>query len=422
MSTTASIRRPRHLLVPALSIFLLLTLANAYAAEWHVATNGTASAKGTADAPWELAFALQAQQLVKPGDIVWIHEGTYRFPDRKAGAMGYVVRLTGMTNRPIELRAMPSQRVTIDGGLSLQGPSTFVWLRDLEILVSENLSQSRRIEESGSHPQSYGRPWGGLNIYSGSGCKFINLIIHDNAQGVSWWAGSTDSEMHGCILYDNGWRAPDRGHGHAIYTQNRDGTKIISDCLMTGGYGYSLHAYGSSRADVDNYLVTGNVFYEAGPFLIGSGKPSHHIQVLSNYLYGVSIQLGYDAPYNEDCEVSDNAIINGSLSINKYRQVVKERNFVLAKTDSRPSTNEVIIRPNRYDPNRAHLILFNWEQKPQMKAQLGHFLKPGDSFGLLNPRDVYGKPVAAGIYDGKPIALSMTGEFAVFVLIKQAAR
>ena len=61
--------------------------------------------------------------------------------------------------------------------------------------------------------------------------KFINLVIHHARQGLSYWAEDRDSEVHGCIIYDNGWPAVDRGHGHAIYTQNKDGIKTISDCV-----------------------------------------------------------------------------------------------------------------------------------------------------------------------------------------------
>src|ERR1051326_24629 len=142
------------------------------------------------------------------------------------------MRLAGSAEKPGQGRALPGQRVMVDGVLNVQPPSTQVWLRDLEIAVSENFTGSRRIEEPGSHPESLNRPWGGLNVYCGAGCKFINLIIHDNAQGVSWWTASKDSELHGCIIYDNGWEAPDRGHGHAIYTQNAEGVKTISDCII----------------------------------------------------------------------------------------------------------------------------------------------------------------------------------------------
>src|SRR5207302_7302281 len=100
---------------------------------------------------------------------------------------------------------------------------------------------------------------------------------------------------------------------------------------MTGGHGYTVHAYGSSRADVNNYLFEGNVCYHAGTFLVGGGKPSRNIGVFKNYLHGVSMQVGYAAPHNEDCVVRDNVIADGRLAVTKYRKVVNEGNLVLAK-------------------------------------------------------------------------------------------
>jgi hypothetical protein len=313
---------------------------------------------------------------------------------------------------------LPHQQVTIDGGLNLQPPCTYLWVRDLEILVSENLTGSRRLDEPGSHPGTYNRPWGGLSISSGAGCKLINLIIHDNAQGVSWWSASTDSEIYGCLIYDNGWDAPDRGHGHAIYTQNNEGTKTISDCLMTGGHGYTLHAYGSSRADVNNYLVTGNFCYNAGPFLIGGGKPSRHLQVLTNFLYGVPMQLGYSAPTNEDCEVRGNLVINAGLSINNYARVIQEDNLILPKTAPRPSGVHVILRPSRYDPHRANLAIFNWDKRPSVRIEPTGFLRKGDRFRLLNPRDFFGPPALTGLSEDDAFSVPVTNEFAAFVLVK----
>src|SRR5262249_25038322 len=147
----------------------------------------------------------------------------------------------------------------------------------------------------GSHPKDLKRPWGGLDMHGGRRCKYINLVIHDCCQGVSFWSSARDSELHGYLIYDNGWPATDPGHGHAVYTQNQNGPKVITDCIMTGGHGYTLHAYGSKRAYVDNFRIEGNVAYNAGTFLVGGGRPSHHIRVLDNYLYGVSMKIGYSA-------------------------------------------------------------------------------------------------------------------------------
>src|SRR5207248_2209778 len=84
----------------------------------------------------------------------------------------------------------------------------------------------------------------------------------------------------------------------------------------------------------------------------------------NNYLYGVPMQVGYSAPSNEDCEVRDNVIVNAGLSINKYKKAVNEGNLVLAKGAPRPKGVRTVLRPNKYDPNRANLALFNWEKIP----------------------------------------------------------
>ncbi len=396
----------------------------AVAAEWFVTPDGQGDGQGTKHAPWDIESALGGQQKIAPGDTVWIAAGTYRHPDRKLGSPGYVVRLAGEEGKPIHVRAVPGGRVTIDGGLSVRQPSTRLWIWDLEILVSENFSTSRTLDEPGSHPQSYRRPWGGLHVHCGEGCKFINLLIHDNAQGISWWRGSTDSEVHGCIIYDNGWKAPDRGHGHAVYTQNENGVKTISDCIMTGGYGYTMHAYGSSRAYVDNYLVTGNICYDGGSFLIGGGRPSRNIYAVGNDLYNISMRIGYSAPHNEDCEIRENVIVGGGLQINNYKQVVKEDNLVLGRHDARPQGSDALIRlrVNRYDPHRANVSIFNWAKKPAVDLPPGTFLSRGDKYRLMDPRDFFGKPVVTGTYDGKPIRVPVDGEFAALVLLKSPSQ
>ncbi|MDP6044170.1 MAG: right-handed parallel beta-helix repeat-containing protein [Phycisphaerae bacterium] len=338
-----------------------------------------------------------------------------------------MVKLAGVKGKPVVVRAARGKRVTVDGGLSVRSPSSYLWIRDLEIIVSENLpgGPSRVLNEGGSHPKSYARPWGGLNIYAGKGCKFINLVIHDNAQGISWWKGSVDSEIYGCIIYDNGWKGPDRGHGHAIYTQNADGLKTISDCIMTGGYGQTMHAYGSKRAWVDNYLITGNIAYSGARFLVGGGRPSKGIRVTDNMLHGVSMQIGYNAPHNEDCLVRDNIIVDGGLSIVRYKKAVRSGNTVLPRNAKIPAKTPpiIVVRANKYDPNRANVAIYNWTGNDVSvdSKQLKDFLKPGDAYRLIDPRNFYGKSAQSGTYNGKAMDIAMKNRiFAAMVLLKGA--
>jgi len=49
------------------------------------------------------------------------------------------------------------------------------------------------------------------------------------------------------------------------------------------------------------------------------------------------MQLGYSAPHNENCEVRNNVIVAGGLSINNYRDVVQDGNVVIGAGQSRPT-------------------------------------------------------------------------------------
>jgi hypothetical protein len=400
------------LLSPLVVTLLLTAAAVAPAADWYVAPQGQPKAQGTRTSPWDLESALLGKRGIGPGDTLYLLAGTYRRrPDEK-----FAVKLVGAAGRAIQVRPAPGERAIIDGGLMVQDPSAQLWIRDLEILVSE--PQPVKPVGPGSFPGGFNRPWGGLHIYGGKQCKYLHLVIHDCRQGISAWSGARDDEIHGCLIHDNGWPATDRGHRHAIYTQNKDGTRSITDCIMTGGHGYTIHAYGSRNAYVDNFLIEGNIAYQAGTFLVGGGRPSRHIRVLNNYLFGAPLQVGYAAPYNEDCEVLDNIVVNGTLSINKYKKVLNEGNLVLPKNAARPTQNRVVLRPSKYDPDRAHLVLFHWDKGPDVEADLGTFLKQGDHYRLLNPRDFFGRPILSGVFDGRRLRVAVTGEFAAFVVVR----
>lgn len=128
------------------------------------------------------------------------------------------------------------------------------------------------------------------------------------------------------------------------------------------------------------------------------------------------------APGNEDCEVRGNVVVNGDLTINRFKKVVKENNLVLAEKAARPKGARVVVRRSKYDPNRAHVAVFNWERKGRVALRPGKFLADGDRYRLMSPTDFFGKPVLSGTYKGEPIPAPVRGEVAAFVLLKQVAR
>jgi len=396
-------------------VILLLSMQGVQAVDWYVAPDGKATNTGTRQSPWDIGSALDGRDEIKPGDMIYLLAGVYR---RRPNEL-FDVRLVGSAEQPIHLRPAPGERARIDGGLAVQSPSAHVWIRDLEIFVSEPVPD--KPVSAGSSPADLKRPWGGLHMHGGANCKYINLVIHHCNQGISCWKGEIDPEIYGCLIYGNGWVGEDRGHGHCVYTQNDDGVKTISSCIMTCPYDgcYTMHAYGSERAYVNNYLVTDNICYGKGPFLIGGGRPSHGIRVHRNYLYGVDMRIGYSAPYNEDCEVRDNVIVNGRLEIARYRNPVQEGNLILGKSDARPSGSRAVLLPNKYDPSRAHLASYNWDKRAAVAVGVEGFLRNGETVRLFDPRDPFGKPAATAVCHDGAIQVPIPGEFAVFLVVKQ---
>ena len=450
--------------VLAVACLLASSAGACLAADWHVSPAGKVDGKGTREAPWDLASALGGgQKAIRPGDTIYLLDGNYRL-DRAKNEATVSIRLAGAEGKPITIRpaarisgagaaaAPPGHagpvadaHVVIDGGLQVEEPSACLVIRDLEIMVGE----PRPAEPLDADPTYANikkfRPWGGLNILAGRGCRYVNLVIHDCLQGVGFWQPAVDSELYGCIIYDNGWAGKDRGHGHAVYTQNKDGNKTISNCIFTGGHGWTMHAYGSKNAYVDNYVITDNITYAArNDFLVGGGRASRGIRVTDNFFHGASVRIGYTAKDNEDVEFARNVLCGGRVSFNEYRKVNFAGNTLLAAAldkstvkDFAEANNVVVgaaglmaakpvifLRPNRYDPACAHLAIYypgakRTTEPATVEVDVSAFLKDGRKYRLMDPRDLWGKPVATGEVKGKTIQSPLNGELGVYVLIAE---
>ena len=134
-----------------------------------------------------------------------------------------------------------------------------------------------------------------------------------------------------------------------------------------------------------------------------------------------------------DCVIADNVLLNSSMLVRKYEQARIENNLIVGaglkveqadkaeqkdNTMTAPAAPQVVLLPNRYDANRANLAIFNFATAGTVDVNVGGFLQAGDSFRLMDPEDLYGKPVFAGTCSGETISVPMTGEFAVFIIFK----
>ena len=431
---------PAKLFVVGLALVAALgAYSQTPAADFYVSPDGNSSADGSRARPWDLATALAQPQAVKPGDTIWLLGGTYRggFESRLKGAAGAPITVR-QALAPASLR--PGARATIDCGsddpkkqvlFTVQGEHARFW--GFEVMSS---NPKRRTETTGSHPEEISR--GGVNTF-GSHLAFINMIVHDCSNGFGFWSNGEGGEIYGCIIYNNGWEAPDRGHGHAIYAQNQKGTKRLGDNVIFNQFCYGIHAYGSSKAFINGFHVEGNASFNNGAvvgpeklnpaILVGGGSPSERIEVVGNLTYsmgfgGISLMLGYGAE-NKDAVVRDNYFV-GPASIRKWESLTLTGNTfapaapVLADCPPGdlaagntiikgcPAGTKVFVRPNKYEPGRANVIVYNWDKKPEVEADVSAVLKPGAKFRIVSAQDFFGKPVLEGKYDGKPLRLPMT--------------
>lgn len=414
---------------PTASSTVLPTLAGR---DFYVAPTGSPAGDGSLDNPWDLPTALNQPSAVHPGDKIWLRGGTYRGKFNSS--------LTGTSSAPITVRQYPSERATLDGGntsgaaiLTVQGAYTWYW--GFEIMSSD----PNRVSATDLNDPPDIHRGDGIDMSSGtgSGLKFINLVIHDARQGIGWWKEAIDSEIYGCLIYYNGWESTARGSGHGIYAQNQTGTKKITDNVIFSGFGYGIHAYGSSKAFLDNFLLQGNTLFNSGDLspsgpsavlLVGGGSVAHNPQILGNYLYRQTTGdvSDFDMGYSAGCAsptVTGNYVATTTNFVNCTSGLSLAGNTFYGNItgfspsafpnnsylSSPPTRVQVFVRPNFYEPGRANITVFNWARSAAVSVDLSELLDEGDEFVVRNAEDFFGPPVISGTYSGGSVEIPMEG-------------
>lgn len=215
--------------------------------------SGSPSGDGSISNPWDIQTALNQPASVQPGATIWLRSGVYG-----DGSTIFTSNLNGSSSQAIVVRQYPGERATINGGLVINGSYSWFWGFE----VTNTAIANRNSGTSGENPPANFPS--GFAIY-GSQDKFINLIVHDTAEGFGFWSSGQGGEISGSLIYNNGWQGTDRGHGHGIYTQNQAGTKYIENNILFQGFGEGIQAYGTSTAAyVENFVFDGNTIFNSG--------------------------------------------------------------------------------------------------------------------------------------------------------------
>ena len=399
-------------------------------AEFYAAPSGTPDGDGSYEHPWDLATALAHPPALQPGDTLWLQSGHYTGP--------FTSELVGEPDAPTIMRALPGVRATLDGGSAhestLQINGAYAWYWGFEVMRSD---LDRVTDIGGSSPPDLSRGHSnGVNVF-GHHIRLINLIVHDDGQGFGFWTPAEDSEIYGSLVYNNGWLGPDRGHGHAIYTQNLNGTKRIYDNILFNQFSYGIHAY-TEGGSIQGFDIAGNLWFNNGIIaggedtlkdncLVGGLQPAARVTLRENAGWAHSdtersVRLGYDHEGNQDVTLLDNYFVGETRFAQPWQSVTMNGNtfysLVTGHVDSsaypdniylttRPSGAKVILQPNQYEPGRAHIAIYNWDLAASVAVDVSSVLSPGTVYELRNAQDFWAEPVLAGTYTGDPLMVPM---------------
>jgi len=291
----------------------------------YASPNGRRQGAGTISDPWDLTTALSRTSGLRPGDTLWLRGGTY--------SGSFASWVAGTAAAPITVRQYPAERATLDGRGSgtpvLAGTGGWVTFWGFEVTNSDPSRPAAR----DVRPQ-------GVDVRA-PGTRFINLTVHDNGQGFGFWSEAPDSEIAGCIIYNNGTTSND----HGIYTQNATGSKRIRENVVFNNYGYGIHAYGSSSASLANIEISGNASFHNGSIgaaatnpdiLVGGDSPASGIRVADNMTYtspltNTTARIG-SGTENHDASVTGNTFAGYSTFQNWDSLTVSGNTFLGSTT------------------------------------------------------------------------------------------
>ncbi|HUG81619.1 MAG TPA: hypothetical protein VML01_08145, partial [Bryobacterales bacterium] len=213
----------------------------------------------------------------------------------------------------------------------------------------------------------------------------------------------------------------------------------------------ALQGFGSFDNVFSNFIVEGNVVFNNGigadgfhrNLMFGNANSGHlNNAFLDNYTYYPTSGSGGSNMFASEeggCQgllLSGNVFAHGpkrkAVEINRCLDVVLRGNFFQGETvlresdrlvkitgqafaqrfpeniyETEPSGSLVRVRPNPYEPNRAHIIVYNWEDRCEIDVDLSSLRIPsGARYELRNVQDYFGEPLS-GIYRGRDLSIPM---------------
>jgi len=466
---------------------LMLASVVAHARDLYVSPTGSPAGDGSRANPLDLATALSSTARVQPGDTVWLLGGTYLGPFTKPATPSGTAEAPIIYRAMPGERPIISAAETVSIPFTTYASHVWYWGLEFSIGGTAPTSRGDVLHIFGGdgvrainlvihdNPNRSGiGAWDVGDDHEIYGCLlYRNGIFGDAlAHGIYTQntARHTTKKVIDCLIFNN------FGFGVHCYGQ----APALANYLYEGvvAFGNGLPPGDPNQKSVVNFLVGGlqnadnivvrdcfTYFPSSGNFKRGADfgyTASANVRLdiqRCRFIGGADAiwlrQWLYITFCNNVCYTANGAALNlfttagfdpgqSSVDFNTYYRgpyVPFRRDGTPYDTieawraamgwdqnsqlvGSAPAERWMFLRPNLYEPDRAHLIIYNWPRTPTVVVDLGALwgLRLGERYAILNVEDIWGTPAAQGTYDGTPVTLPMTGayapEFACYLVTK----
>ena len=449
-----------------------VTASSGTHAGWYASPGGSSGGDGSATRPWDLQTALNGGNgRVQPGDTIWLRNGTYsgtfssnlngtaaawivvrQYPGERATLDGGsiqndVLQVNGSYTIywGFELMESGTQRFGTAGtGTGLRGDGVYVnGAHDVKLinLIIHDTGHGTYTEDAAHNIEIYG--WiiynggyedanrsDGHGIYiknDGIGWKIArdNVIFNQFGFGVHSYAETTthlkNLVLDGNVSFNNGtpsdFENPNMQLGGSVVADNDTVTNNMtyySPGVTSSGNGNVRIGYSSTVNGTavfrNNYLVGGTLTLDVGYWT--------NLTAQSNTIIAPTVVLAQHDPgsastqhWSGDMHYHDPAAQAWQFSGSSYTFANWESHSGAADQASAtmPSTPQVFVRPNRYEPGRATIVVYNWPLQSAVSVDLTGIVKTGSQYQVRNVQDIFGTPVTSGTYAGGTISIPMGG-------------
>lgn len=432
--------------------------------EFYASPSGSPTGDGSLTKPWDLQTALNQPAPVTPGSTIWLRGGRYGSgPDRG----GFLSTLTGTADAPIVVRQVPGEHAVVTNSLDVTGAYTWFWgfeitsVRqaatgtDYEYLVKVRAGAANRfinlvihdgpnsgvatftplyttatqttvygclIYNNGTHFNLDHGLYLQNDAASGTVTVSDNVVFNNEAFGLHVYAAPADGRLSGFDIEGN----VVFGNGSISTPVNRDneiligGTPAADDIVVRDNYTYREAAAGFSP-----YKVAAEIGYTDGSKANGTAVLENNYLVGGFYISrwaSATVRRNVVYDYAGPMVLTDSSLTGQTWSENQFYGAAANTPTAFATWQAQPGRtgagryagsaappNLVVVRPNQYEPGRANIIVYNWEQHATVGADLSRVLNAGDRYVVRNVQDFDGTPVARGTYQGGSIQLPMAG-------------